>query len=711
MSPLIAKRQAQQVATGNGLAPLSNGVALARRSVMPPRYQQRSFTAAATPIDITNRTEAQRIKKLRQPWQEEAWEYRDAIGELRYATTYLGNSARRMILVPSAYVEGELNPVPLMDIDGVPPSVLSAATDALDRLASGGSIALGGMLRDITENFEVAGECYLIGREVDGLETWEIRSISEVNVNSDGQIVLKDVDQQTSSGNGDPLQSSDFASRLWWPHPRRKAFADSPFKSILDVAEELLILSRDIRAAGRSRLANNGILLIPDSLTIVRADMDDDANDAEAGDPFFQELIAAAMAAIQDEGSASAVLPLVARGPAEALAAVRQLVIARQDPGNADKRQELITRMATGLDLPAEVLTGKANLNHWTSWQVSDDTFRHHIEPIVMVETDALTLGYYRPELKARQVPPEWLSRIVLWYDPTNLVTSPDRSEDARNAHDRMTISDEAYRNYTGFTDEDAPEVGEVLARMVRKGNLDSTLAAQIAKQWDDSLDITNVRSGERGYGRDGIDAIRPGPGERRQELPPEEESGPSALPASANEIGRAILELIQGGQQEMGGPGSGRYPKGSGTVKPASDKIGIGSRNDLDAGQATTAELSHARTTAKAKHAKLPTPTDADRARAEERHAKSKRAGGDDRPGSKQRKANRQALLKEFGNGKRAPCVCCGRNVTESTMSLDRIIPGSDGGTYRQGNLVPMDYDCNRVRSNVPFEEMMGEW
>ncbi len=24
---------------------------------------------------------------------------------------------------------------------------------------------------------------------------------------------------------------------------------------------------------------------------------------------------------------------------------------------------------------------GMAELNHWTGWQVSDDTFRHHLEP------------------------------------------------------------------------------------------------------------------------------------------------------------------------------------------------------------------------------------------------------------------------------------------------------------------------------------------
>ncbi len=728
MSRLLARRQPSDlVVPSTGLATTNGHVVPIPRAL--PRsnssYQARSFTAAATPINTSNRTEAQRLKKLRQPWQDEAWEYRDAIGELRYATTYLGNAARRMIIVPSAYVPGELNPVPLTDIEDCPATVLAAAKDALDRLASGGTIALGGMLRDCTENFEVAGECFLIGRDVDGQETWEIRSVTEVGVDNDGKLFLKDTDSTTTSGQGEPLEGSGtFVSRLWWPHPRRKMYADSPFKAILDLCEELLILGRDIRAAGRSRLANNGILLIPDSLTIVRANTEDDANDSQDGDEFFQELIAAAMAAIQDEGSAAAVLPLIARGPADALKAVKQIIISRQESTRAGERMELITRMATGIDLPAEVLTGKAGLNHWTSWQVSDDTFRHHIEPVVMVEVDALTLGYYRPELKARQVPDEWLNRIVLWYDPTNLVTKPDRSQDAKDAWDRLTISDEALNNYLGFTSEDEPEPDEILRRMATKTGLDPSLAAQIIGKMDPSLDQTNVSNGTPQ-----IQMIGPGPGAPIQEQPPEEQGGPTALPAS---MGDRVLELLIGGlaaeAEEFGGPGSGRYPKGSGKGKtPSSDgepstkpegehtgvakgpgeSIGVGGREDLTRGMATDEELSHARDVAIEKYKALPEPTDADREAAEIRHANSKRQGGDDRPNSKQRAASRTALASEFGDGNQCPCVACGRNVgTDSTMSLDRIIPGSDGGRYNRPNLVPNCYDCNRVRSNTSFAE-----
>jgi hypothetical protein len=508
--------------------------------------QQRSWAASAQVINQGNRTEASRIRKLKQGWQEEAWEYRDAIGELRYATTYLGNAARRMVLVPSAYVPGEINPIPLDEIDECPKQVVIAAQDALDRLAVGGQIAVGGMLRDITENFEVAGECYLIGTtdKETKTEQWDIRSISEVSIDNEGNVTIKDA----GDTQGVPLPADAFISRLWWPHPRRKALADSPFKAILDICEELLILSRDIRASGRSRLANSGLLLLPDTLTVVRANTEDDANAQESGDEFFEELMATAMAAIQDEGSASAILPIVVRGPTDALAAVKQITISRPDVVNAGKRDELITRMATGLDLPAEVLTGKSDLNHWTAWQISDDTFRHHIEPIIQVETDALTLGYYRPELIARQVDPEWINRIVLWYDPTNLVTHPDRGKDALDAWDRMAISDESLRGYMGFDEGDAPETMELLERMVRHAKtVDPTIAAQIVGRWDPSIDITeatkkaeppqiNLMRPAPGAPPEGNPENQPDGGEQSPQGPPEA-AGPQELPASASII------------------------------------------------------------------------------------------------------------------------------------------------------------------------------
>lgn len=63
-------------------------------------------------------------------------------------------------------------------------------------------------------------------------------------------------------------------------------------------------------------------------------------------------------------------------------------------------------------------------------------------------------------------------------------------------------------------------------------------------------------------------------------------------------------------------------------------------------------------------------------------------------------RRARRLWLLTVFGDGVTARCMlggphCLGR-VDITTLTVDRIVPGRDGGTYRRGNIVPACGPCN---------------
>lgn len=74
-------------------------------------------------------------------------------------------------------------------------------------------------------------------------------------------------------------------------------------------------------------------------------------------------------------------------------------------------------------------------------------------------------------------------------------------------------------------------------------------------------------------------------------------------------------------------------------------------------------------------------------------------RAGGDKRGSSADRRRRREWMLETFGNGVTAPCFWeCGREVDESTVEADRIIPG---GSYRRDNIVPACRPCNLARSD----------
>lgn len=59
-------------------------------------------------------------------------------------------------------------------------------------------------------------------------------------------------------------------------------------------------------------------------------------------------------------------------------------------------------------------------------------------------------------------------------------------------------------------------------------------------------------------------------------------------------------------------------------------------------------------------------------------------------------RRKRRAWLLAEFGDGRTAPCSFCGAVLTDETITVDRIVPGCLGGTYRRENCRPACGTCN---------------
>lgn len=509
----------------------------------------RAMTAAAARVNVLDRTATKRLARLRQPWQSEGWVFRRNLGELRYATAYLGNSVARIRFFPGVYVPGEDEPVAVEDgfgAAGIPEQLAIDARDSMERLAAGGPIALGAMQKSLTESFEIAGECYLIGTvdPIERTEEWQIRSTSETVITNDGRFGIRSA---PSSGSvGDEIEwveaETTFVTRLWWPDPEWRVLADSPVRAVLDILEELLLLGKDVRATARSRLANNGILGIPSELEVIPAsaiDIDPDA------DPFLSEFLATAAAALTDEGSAASVVPILVKGPGEHIDKIKHIPIERKvHEGNTAQRTELITRLATGLDLPAEVLTGKADLNHWTAWQVDDDSFRHHIEPIVVVECDALTVGHLWTDLEARGWAPDLVRKVVVWYDPTALVTHPDRSDDAFKAWDRMAISDKALRGYLGFPDTDEPTEQEILTRMATHlRTLDPAIQAAILAKIDPTL--RGVVPTKSDIGPSETNPTGAPPPAAPAEGPPPADGAPTPAPAPAPAAPAASVDAV----------------------------------------------------------------------------------------------------------------------------------------------------------------------
>lgn len=493
-----------------------------------------SLTAAATRLDLSDRKEAARQMRLRQGWQLNAWAYRDSIGELRYALNFLANCAERMKIFPACYpIGGESdNPVPLADLDEqVPAEVILACAAAISALGNGRR-AVSQTMHALSTNTSVTGECFLVGQTdpMTGQDTWSIRSVSEIQIKDD-RYYLREVpsDNQGLLGAEQLDPATTVISRIWTPHPQWRLWADSPLRAIQDDCESLLIHRRTIRAIGRSRLAGRGFLLVPNEIQIKKPQNDND--DPEADD-FLGDLTEAMMTPLDNEGAASSVVPLVVEGPGESLAQFRHLDMAASfDQLSPKLREELVGIIATALDLPKEIIMGVADLNHWSAWQVDDNTFRHHVEPHVILCCDSLTGAFLRPFLEDALVPEEWIERLLFWYDPTELVTHPDRTKDAQTAFDAFALSAEALRTAYGFSEEDAPTIQELeMRRVMDIRALPLNLLMEYASRADPTLVVPPMT------GPPQLPGIKPGGGVDVSAAPPAAiaPAAPGAAPVPA---------------------------------------------------------------------------------------------------------------------------------------------------------------------------------
>jgi hypothetical protein len=441
---------------------------------IPPINIIRPLTAAAARMKVNDKLETEKLQKRRAQtaWQDEAWEYYDLIGEIKYAFMLTGAVMSRMKLF-IAYAESSgAAPSELGSVKDLPEGYREAAENHFRRLGTGhGGVA--GMLREASLNLSVAGECYLLQepeRPASGIpEQWTIRSVNEVEANTNG-LHLRETRALGGQAGLVPIRPDSFIGRIWRPHPRYHDEADSSMKALLGMCDELLLLNRTARATAKSRL-NAGALFIPDGLSVAASpDQINSEGDFEAedDDAFEEELIAAMTTPIQDEDSASAVVPLLIRGPADLGSQIRPIKFERSfDPALVDRSDRVLERILQGIDVPKDIVTGLASVKYSNAVQINQSLYRAHIEPLTLVIVDALTMIFLRPALRALGFPEDTISKTYIWYDPTDILTSADRAQHADIGFDKYLLSGEAWRSAHGFAETDAPTGDELLKRIV----------------------------------------------------------------------------------------------------------------------------------------------------------------------------------------------------------------------------------------------------
>jgi hypothetical protein len=456
-----------------------------------PYNHPRTLTAAAAQIKVNDKGEYEQFKARRNAsssaWQQEAWEYYDAIGEIKYAFSLVASVVSRIRIYAAAIDDASQSPVSVHESRTVDAALASAAERALNRLNSayGGQP---GLLRDAALNLSVTGECYLVQVPprlgTGSPESWDIRSVDEIIVDVKGGFnVIGRREQLSGQGGGyntpTALSKGSFVGRIWRSHPRFSDEADSSLRGLLDMCAELLLLNRTFRATARSRL-NAGALYLPDGLSVAAQGDPDYPYDSEDGmgagftaeeaeDEFEEQLIDAMTTPIRDEESASAVVPLIIRGPAELGDAIKQFKFERSfDPALAERSDRVLERILQGLDVPKDVVTGLASVKYSNALQIDESLYKAHIEPLMLLIVDALTVVYLRPYLIANGYPESEVERITIWYDPSAVSTRNDRASDANEGFDRKAISFDTWRRAHGFSDQDAPTPDEFALRMLQ---------------------------------------------------------------------------------------------------------------------------------------------------------------------------------------------------------------------------------------------------
>jgi len=460
-------------------------------------------------------------------WQEEAWKYYHSLGELRYAVSdWLGNALSRVRLIPAVIYPGQ---EPQVVEDGPIVQIVGELAGGV-----GGQAAA---MKKFAIHLTIPGDSYLVGEEVNGERVWGVYSSNEIRVKSRGSTSrlgagsVAYVTYEVMSGENSwrTMSEESLVVRLWYPDEQYSWRATSPCEAALPIMREIDMYNRYIIAILLSRLAMNGLLLIPSEVTFpVKEQFKNSA------DPFIAELIDIASRSIQNPGTASAAIPLPLKVPAELIEKFRHLTFESKIGDRVlEDRNRALTRLATSLNLPAEILTGVADINHWGQWQLEESAIKIHISPLAEMVCMLLTRGYLEAMMGAANLSMTTSDggRYLIWYDTSALAQQPDRSGDAKEVYDRGELTGDELRVQTGFETDDAPSTEEfkqiALRRIALSGGADAMRALSIIT--DDKSLIPPTP--EPPVAPQAPDATAPGDTSQPTNAPPE--TKPGSAPAT----------------------------------------------------------------------------------------------------------------------------------------------------------------------------------
>lgn len=430
---------------------------------LPARMRSRAMTAAAA--QYTPQTWRQSQLFGNRPWQEEAWGFRDTLGEFNQAVDWMSRAMSRVRLNAAEVVPG-----------GDEPEALTEGPAAqLMQDFCGGPPGHAAFLMAIAPQLLVPGEGWLIAERDDprlplSLAEWGVYSTDCVY--GLGNVFRVRVGESIWR----ELAPDNLPMRIYQPHPRWPWLATSNAQAAVPIMRRIFLIDQRIIAMMVSRLVMNGIMLIPQEGTF---DVPDQYK--QAPDPFVAMLVDIASKNIGNPGNASAGIPIPVKFTSELID--KWKILKAEDPLDEwllKERTDELGRLGDTLGVARErVSGGTGQLNHWNSWQVSEEEVRLTFSPMAEVICGAITKAYLQPMLRnagLQGIGPNG-GKAIAWYDVSELTSRPDLTAPAVQLYDRLEISGTALRRETGFSETDAPTPEELGTMVWKKVAGSDTLA------------------------------------------------------------------------------------------------------------------------------------------------------------------------------------------------------------------------------------------
>lgn len=420
---------------------------------------RRSLAGATAMVDLGAASSWTTWKFGNKDWQTEAWRLYDIVPEIHKISGRIGDSLAQARL----YVT---------EVDDTGEETGEVTEERIKRLAAvplGTGAQRDDCLRLAGIDLAVGGECWIVGegaaRSPEKAEgTWFVVTGTAFKKEG-GKLKVK----RPKTRGGKYLELADGVDvliRCWNPHPNDTDQADSFTRSAIVPLREIELLTKREFAELDSRLTGAGVMFLPEGVDFPR----------EEGDPeglagFMAVMQRAAAASIRDQSDARAMVPIMATVPDAVLPYLDQLkpitFWSELSAEISNMKDKAIIRLASSSEIPAEVITGIGDANHWTAWLISDEGIRWikagYLGPIA----DALTRGFLRLALASMGVAnPE---RYAFAFDTSTLAAKPNRLDEALQLHDRFLIQDTEVVRAGAFDPDQMPTPEERAAQIVLK--------------------------------------------------------------------------------------------------------------------------------------------------------------------------------------------------------------------------------------------------